>query len=262
MPTLAIHPFPSKPSNDTLAAHPAIAVPLALALPSCSHCHGFGKSRGRGGLETCLCVYRQVFRDCMARVHRMRSEPLEMARRPALRRSTSGSRLSYCFPNVEFAADLENSAKRILETRELLVWKYHYLQDLEWRECVSSVGRDLGRPIDRGEFFHAAYRMERQLGRAWLELRMWPRDYFAGDWYMIDELLATPRGSQSGGIGASQHCVLDTKPAGWDKRKQIDPHWVEGDLPAAARRKGATSTHPLSEQERQLSERVDAWMVV
>jgi hypothetical protein len=47
---------------------------------------------------------------------------------------------------------------------ELGVFKFHFLLAGDWKVCCKRLG------ISRGEFFHAVYRTEEQLGRAYAEL--------------------------------------------------------------------------------------------
>jgi hypothetical protein len=198
----------------------------------------------------------------MGRAWRLRAEPIEMARRPDLRRAGRTSPMSYGFSNCEYVADLEVTARRILSRIEREIWKYHAIERLDWRACLPLITRELGRNIDRGTFFHAVYRMEQQLGRAWLDLRLWPRDYFCGAWYVVDGLLATKHGPGVTSGGGTNHTVLDSRPPGWDNRPEIGPEWpgsFPGSGPGIPRAKRAN--HPLSDRERSLGERIDAWMV-
>jgi hypothetical protein len=79
---------------------------------------------------------------------------------------------------VEWMADFELTARRVLRVRpvEWAVFWHHHLGRVPWPEC----GRLTG--LDRGEFFHAVYRVEMRVGRACMEARpysVWPREYFA-----------------------------------------------------------------------------------
>ena len=55
--------------------------------------------------------------------------------------------------------------------------RYHFLLRADWKLCMRKLG------ISRGNFFHAVYRIERWLGKAFYEVEPYalypPRDYFA-----------------------------------------------------------------------------------
>ena len=78
----------------------------------------------------------------------------------------------------EFAADFCLVSRRTLSDFEYRVFKYHFLLGADFRLCCLRLG------IDRGNFFHAIYRIEQKLGRIFRELEpyaLFPLDeYFGG----------------------------------------------------------------------------------
>ncbi len=194
--------------------------PLALALEGCQHCAGHGevtlygrptypasksarlaliRARLRSrqtaaaptGTRICDCVYRRVFRACYDRYGELRQQEGNCAQRTILERASRREGkcgLSAGFKAVEYLADFEMVARRVLASSPLehAVFRCHCLQGLDWKACLPLISRHLGQPLNRGTFFHAVYRMEQILGRAFLELQpysLFPREYFSG-WYV------------------------------------------------------------------------------
>jgi hypothetical protein len=92
------------------------------------------------------------------------------------------------FKYAEYIADLELTARRVLANKpvELAVFRVHYPLGYEWREALPVINRRLRLipPLDRGNFFHAAYRLQQLLGREFVMMRpcrFYPnRDSFSG----------------------------------------------------------------------------------
>jgi hypothetical protein len=152
---------------------------LALALHHCVHCHGAGLRLARkGALTPCNCVLRSIFRICWDRfvrcvtqersVSRVSQEPHVGRSRP----STWGRK------DEEYIADFELIARRCLDDSENRLFRYHFLLGADWRLCTRKL------EIDRGNFYHAVYRIEQKLGRALRETEpyaLFPLDeYFNG----------------------------------------------------------------------------------
>lgn len=154
---------------------------VALALATCAHCQGTGL-RPEG---TCGCVYRRIFRavmnkfrDCAQGSHLARPFSLLAASGPKGRR-VSGRK------HEEFSADVYLTAKRTLtDHTEWAVFRFHYLMGADWKLC----GHQLG--MDKGTFFHAAYRVEQRLGKVWATLKpyaLYPLDeYFSACTRRVD----------------------------------------------------------------------------
>jgi hypothetical protein len=69
-------------------------------------------------------------------------------------------------------------ARRSLDESEYRLFRYHFILDADWKLCTRKL------KIDRGNFFHAVYRIEQKLGRVFRELEpyaLFPLDeYFGG----------------------------------------------------------------------------------
>jgi hypothetical protein len=76
--------------------------------------------------------------------------------------------------SAEFCADIEVTARRVLNATELKLF-FQMVAHSTWRGCSASL------QLNRGSFFDAVYRVEQKLGRAFAEAGMYPpRFYFAG----------------------------------------------------------------------------------
>jgi hypothetical protein len=145
---------------------------LAIANPTCATCAGSGTRRAAG--DPCSCVLRAIFRI----VHgRARAIAYEGGRLNAPRCSPSHS---YGRPGEEFRADFQLVSTRALADHplEAAVFQRHYIDGHEWRESCRLIR------CAKGEFFHAVYRLQQLLGRAFAETlpyALYPvAEYFAG----------------------------------------------------------------------------------
>lgn len=154
---------------------------IALAAPACAYCCGLGlRPDRRGKQRPCNCVLRSIFRACFARFRQCTVEKrfsqvrLEYSPR-ANRRITWGRK------DEEFCADFWLLSKRTLTEEEWKLFSYHFLLGADWKLCTKRLG------MDRGNFFHAVYRIEQKLGRAFREVQpfsLFPLDeYFCGRTY-------------------------------------------------------------------------------
>lgn len=146
---------------------------LAMAMADCANCRGTGRRRGL----VCRCVWRRVFRACWGRWRAIQDNPP----RPRmdwqlLRQGGQAATRVWSCPDLDYAADFEMAARRVLKPAEWRLFRLHYLQGREYRDCA----RELR--ISGGRFWHEAYRIEEKLGRYFEALRpyaLWPlRDYF------------------------------------------------------------------------------------
>lgn len=152
---------------------------LALAMHNCAQCHGSGlRFSKRGAVSPCNCVLRSIFRICCDRFLRCVTQEKHLSRvslEPHLGRSRPST---WGRKDEEYIADFCLVARRTLTEFEHRLFRYHFLLGADWRLC----GRRLG--IDRGNFFHAVYRIEQKLGRAFREVSLYPLfpldDYFHG----------------------------------------------------------------------------------
>jgi hypothetical protein len=75
-------------------------------------------------------------------------------------------------------ADFCLVSRRNLSEIEHQLFRYHFLLGADWTLCTRKLG------MNRGNFFHAVYRIEQKLGRVFRELQPYPLfpldDYFNG----------------------------------------------------------------------------------
>ena len=152
---------------------------LALALHNCAQCHGSGLRLARkGALSPCACVMRAIFRICHDRFLRCVTQEKHLSRvslepGPGRQRPSTWGR-----KDEEYIADFSLIARRTLTEFEHRLFRYHFVLGADWKLCTRRLH------IDRGNFFHAVYRIEQKLGRAFREMEpysLFPLDeYFHG----------------------------------------------------------------------------------
>ena len=149
---------------------------IGLALPGCAHCGGTGMRSAEG---VCLCVERKVFKIVMRR-YREIVEGEQFIAPLSLENAGTGPKgiRRVGRPNEEYLADVCLMAKRTLDALEHSVFRFHMLLGADWKACCKRL------KIDRGTFFHAVYRVEAKLGRAFRITQPYPiyppAGYFAG----------------------------------------------------------------------------------
>jgi len=78
----------------------------------------------------------------------------------------------------DYIADFCLISKRTLNESEYRIFRFHFLLGADWRLCCRRLN------MDRGNFFHAVYRIQQKLGRIFRELEpfaLFPLDvYFGG----------------------------------------------------------------------------------
>lgn len=78
----------------------------------------------------------------------------------------------------EYIADFSLVARNALDADEHRLFRFHFLLGADWKLCSRRLG------IDRGNFYHAVYRIEQKLGRTFRELEPYPLfpldEYFHG----------------------------------------------------------------------------------
>jgi len=79
---------------------------------------------------------------------------------------------------VEIANQVFEQARRALTELEHQLFRFHFLLGADWKLCSRKLN------LERGNFFHAVYRIEQKLGRVFRELQpyaLFPlEDYFQG----------------------------------------------------------------------------------
>ena len=152
---------------------------IGIAKPSCSFCHGNGTRFRQNGSETpCNCALRAAFRACLNRFRKCATSTGHVGTvRLELCRGRDGRRV-YSFKNEEYMADFCLVSRRALDDFEYKIFRYHYLLGAGWRLCCGRLH------MERGDFFHALYRIEQKLGRTFVELQPYPlyplNEYFNG----------------------------------------------------------------------------------
>ena len=149
-----------------------------LAQRSCTLCGGTGaRDLHQTDPTPCGCVYRAAFRACFERF-RLCIERGRRVSRASLEQMGCGrsSRVTWSRKDEEFIADFELVSRRYLDPWHYRVFRYFFILGADWKLCSRRLG------IDRGNFFHAVYRVEERLGKVFAELEPYalypPRDYF------------------------------------------------------------------------------------
>ena len=121
-------------------------------------------------------LWRAIFRTVLRKVHDiavgahlMRPMCLLGASGPQ-GRNGNGRKLE------KFSGDVYLTAKRTLRHKaDWDLFRYHYLLGADWKLCCKVL------KTDRGNFFHACYRIEQKLGRVFAELQpyaLYPLDEY------------------------------------------------------------------------------------
>ena len=152
---------------------------LALAGANCTSCHGLGLRAGRNNvLQPCNCVFRAIFRTCFARFRDCVSREKHMSRATLDPMPGRDARNTWGRKHEEYCADFCLVSKRALNPFEYRLFTYHFLLGADWKLCCRKLN------MNRGNFFHAVYRIEQKLGRVFRELEpysLYPTDeYFHG----------------------------------------------------------------------------------
>jgi hypothetical protein len=77
----------------------------------------------------------------------------------------------------EYIADFCIVSKRFLDEFEYKLFRFHFLLGADWRLCCRQL------EMEKGVFFHAVYRIQQKLGRAFRELKpyaLFPLDEYFG----------------------------------------------------------------------------------
>ena len=152
---------------------------LALAAPACNICLGLGLRIGRSeATHPCNCVLRAIFRACFDRFRDCVSREKYMSRVTLDPLPGKERRGTWGRKDEEYSADFCLVSKRALTELEHRIFRYHFLLGADWKLCCHKL------QMDRGNFFHAVYRIEQKLGRVFRELEpyaLFPvNEYFHG----------------------------------------------------------------------------------
>jgi hypothetical protein len=151
---------------------------LALAMPHCAQCHGSGLRLVKKGAAPCNCVLRAIFRICWDRFVRCVTQERHLSR-VSLEPHAGRSRPStWGRKDEEYIADFCLVSRRALDDFEYRLFRYHFILGADWKLCARKLN------MERGNFFHAVYRVEQRLGRVFRELEPYPLfpldEYFMG----------------------------------------------------------------------------------
>jgi hypothetical protein len=139
---------------------------LALASHSCAHCRGLGL---RGAKleegQPCNCVLRAIFRACFARFVHCASKEKFLSRATLDAIQGHDRKGAWGRKDEEYVADFCLVSRRTLNESEYRIFKFHFLLGADWKLCCRKL------KMDRGNFFHAVYRIQQKLGRVYRELR-------------------------------------------------------------------------------------------
>lgn len=140
----------------------------------------------------CGCVLRSIFRICYARFLACHEEFGDAA--PSIEKTRDGKRRStYGRKSSEFIADFCLIARRTLKPDDYRVFQLRFLLGLPWKPCCEKLD------LDRGNFYHAVYAVEKKLGNAFATTEpyaLYPLDeYFGGSTRHVDDIHAV-RGTQ------------------------------------------------------------------
>jgi hypothetical protein len=152
---------------------------VALAKQNCTQCHGAGLRLGRkGALSPCNCVLRSIFRICYNRFVRCITQERHLSRISLEPHCGKQRQSTWGRKDEEYIADFTLVTRRALTEIEHQLFRYHFLLGADWKLCTRKL------KMDRGNFFHAVYRIEQKLGQVFRELQpyaLFPlEDYFHG----------------------------------------------------------------------------------
>jgi hypothetical protein len=154
---------------------------LALAKESCTQCQGSGlrTSSKQGTNSPCNCVFRAIFRACYRKFRHLAQQEKHISRvRLELVINGKEHRQTWGMKDEEYMADFLLVTRRTLDETEYKLFNYHYLLGADWKLCCRRL------KMERGDFFHEVYRIQRKLGRVYRELEpysLFPLDeYFGG----------------------------------------------------------------------------------
>lgn len=149
---------------------------IALAQRRCTKCYGLGLYLARNVHKPCGCVLRAIFSACYARYRHCAAKEKYVSR--IALEFIPGRGRNFCWgrPDEEYIADFCLVSRRALSDLDCQVFRLHFLLGGDWKICCRRLG------INRGVFFHAVYRIEQLLGRAFQETEPYalfpPDEYF------------------------------------------------------------------------------------
>jgi hypothetical protein len=153
---------------------------VGLASSACCYCQGGGQRLVyKNHYAPCACVFRAVFRACLNRFRECTlSDVMSGTVTWEYCPGPTGGHRTYARKREEYMADFCLISRRVLDDFEYRLFRNYFLLGADWKLC----GRQMG--MDRGTLFHAIYRVEKTLGKAFAETEpygIYPLDeYFGG----------------------------------------------------------------------------------
>ena len=138
---------------------------IGLAKEGCTHCQGSGLRDGKQGQESpCNCVFRAIFKACYRKFRHLAQQEKHISR-VRLEQVMNGKehRQTWGMKDEEYMADFLLVTNRSLDEDEYRLFRFHYLLGADWKFCCRRLN------MDRGDFFHEVYRIQRKLGRVYRE---------------------------------------------------------------------------------------------
>jgi len=142
---------------------------IGLASESCTCCNGDGMRAVYEDKKTpCNCVFRAAFRACYVRFRECLVSGVQPRNVPWEILGAPGGRRAYCRRDEEYIADFTLIARRTLDDEDYRLFRIYHLLGADWK--LASKYFDM----DRGKLWHAIYRIEQKLGRAYCEVEPYP----------------------------------------------------------------------------------------
>ncbi len=164
---------------------------IGLSNVKCAKCEGTGLRPGthRNGKSPCNCVLRNIFRACLKRFYFCAANEPYRSKVTLMPCQGLDVNCTWTRTSEDYMADFYLVAKRVLEEDEFRIFRFHFLLGADWKLCCRHLN------IDRGTFFHAIYRIEQKLGRAYREIRpysLFPTDEYFGGTIRKAKILTMP----------------------------------------------------------------------
>jgi hypothetical protein len=173
--------LPSSSRSMAAGGFRAEDVALAAARADCACCRGYGQVPSYGGRQgICNCVWRAVFRACLARyrAEQMRMQGCTTARWELLypgRRGHPG--LNVGNRSAEYCAEIWLAVRRNLSPLEKRIFERNLLAQVPYRTC--------GTGLAHGAFFCRARRIQERMGREFMRRGLYPTNsYFGAGYYL------------------------------------------------------------------------------
>jgi hypothetical protein len=138
---------------------------LGLSREKCTSCEGTGVRETKDGDTACACVLRAIFRICYNRFIECTGSGTEAGRMSPNYAMTCDRAAAWGRKDEEYCADFILVARRTLTEEEYKIFKFHFLLGADWRLCCRRL------KMEKGNFFHAIYRIMAKLGKTFRELQ-------------------------------------------------------------------------------------------